>query len=278
MIPFDFIAQKNAQEAEHGFIRKIVEAKHEIMSFVNNRLGWNEAREFLNYFKGSFNLSIAVKNAQTDERALIRFPLLGKYMSRGEREKSRTSLRNEADPAVLDLDINEAKLDIIYEQIASFMLELSRLEFPRIGAISNVSGEWVVAEPPLTYDMNEVVGFTGFPADYFTTLSSFTCSSDYFAARAHCLQAHLETQRNIAFEDEDITWNRYIARYCFGKLIPARSTVYDSRPFRIFCDDLRPSNMLVDPKTMRITALLDFEFTDVMPAQFAYDLPWWLIL
>lgn len=178
----------------------------------------------------------------------------------------------------MDLDINEAKLDIIYEQIASFMLELSRLEFPRIGAISNVSGEWVVAEPPLTYDMNEVVGFTGFPADYFTTLSSFTCSSDYFAARAHCLQAHLETQRNIAFEDEDITWNRYIARYCFGKLIPARSTVYDSRPFRIFCDDLRPSNMLVDPKTMRITALLDFEFTDVMPAQFAYDLPWWLIL
>lgn len=92
MIPFDFIAQKNAQEAEHGFIRKIVEAKHEIMSFVNNRLGWNEAREFLNYFKGSFNLSIAVKNAQTDERALIRFPLLGKYMSRGEREKSRTRL------------------------------------------------------------------------------------------------------------------------------------------------------------------------------------------
>lgn len=36
--------------------------------------------------------------------------------------------------------------------------------------------------------------------------------------------------------------------------------------------------MLVNPKTMRITALLDFEFTNVMPAQFAYDPPWWLIL
>ncbi|KAH6695853.1 hypothetical protein BKA61DRAFT_647526 [Leptodontidium sp. MPI-SDFR-AT-0119] len=292
MIPFDFIAQKNAQEAEHGFIRKIVEAKHEIMSFVNNRLGWNEAREFLNYFKGSFNLSIAVKNAQTDElyepwreRKVKNEVMIMNYLSEytsipipriyhwGFTEEGPQQLgpfmieefmegESLADPAVLDLDINEAKLDIIYEQIASFMLELSRLEFPRIGAISNVSGEWVVAEPPLTYDMNEVVGFTGFPADYFTTLSSFTCSSDYFAARAHCLQAHLETQRNIAFEDEDITWNRYIARYCFGKLIPARSTVDDSRPFRIFCDDLRPSNMLVDPKTMRITALLDFEFTD----------------
>jgi hypothetical protein len=36
--------------------------------------------------------------------------------------------------------------------------------------------------------------------------------------------------------------------------------------------------MLINPETMEITALLDFEFTNVMPAQFAYDLPWWLIL
>jgi hypothetical protein len=36
--------------------------------------------------------------------------------------------------------------------------------------------------------------------------------------------------------------------------------------------------MLVDPDTLRITALLDFEFTNTMPAQFAYDPPWWLLL
>jgi hypothetical protein len=59
---------------------------------------------------------------------------------------------------------------------------------------------------------------------------------------------------------------------------PTHGIVDDSGPFRVFCDDLRPLNMLVNPKTMRITALLDFEFTNVMPAQFAYDLPWWLIL
>ena len=52
----------------------------------------------------------------------------------------------------------------------------------------------------------------------------------------------------------------------------------DAGPHRLFCDDMRPSNMLINPETMEITALLDFEFTNVMPAQFAYDLPWWLIL
>ncbi|KAL5316662.1 hypothetical protein ACEPPN_015711 [Leptodophora sp. 'Broadleaf-Isolate-01'] len=29
---------------------------------------------------------------------------------------------------------------------------------------------------------------------------------------------------------------------------------------------------------MLITAVLDFEFTNAMPAQFAYDPPWWLLL
>jgi hypothetical protein len=96
---------------------------------------------------------------------------------------------NEADPAILDPDINKAKLNIVYEQIAGFILELSQLEFPHIGAISRdtVSGKWTVTEPPLTYDMNEVVGFAGFPADHFTTMPPFARSSDYFAVCTQCL-------------------------------------------------------------------------------------------
>lgn len=36
--------------------------------------------------------------------------------------------------------------------------------------------------------------------------------------------------------------------------------------------------MLADPTTLRITAVLDFEFTNAQPAQFTYDPPWWLLL
>ncbi|KAI0837864.1 kinase-like domain-containing protein [Hypoxylon sp. FL0890] len=332
MASFDFIAEQDALDARLAFIGKFIDAKYDIMSFVGNRLGWNSAGEFISFFKGSFNVSIAIRNGETNERVLIRFPFPGKvygpwrdekvknevmvikYLSEhtsipvprvydwGLTEESPQQLgpfmieefmegenlgdllkkptEDEMDPAILDPDIDEAKLNIVYEQIANFMLELSRLEFPRIGAISQdaVSGKWTVIGPPLTYDMNEVVGFAGFPADHFTTMAPFDRGSEYFAARAKHLQIHLETQRNIGWEDGDTTWNRYIARQCFAKLIHTHGMMDDEGPFRLFCDDLRPSNMLADPHTMRITAVLDWEFTNVMPGQFAYDLPWWLIL
>jgi hypothetical protein len=41
---------------------------------------------------------------------------------------------------------------------------------------------------------------------------------------------------------------------------------------------MRPSNMLVDPETLHVTAVLDFEFTNAMPTQLTYDSPWWQLL
>ncbi|ROT35124.1 hypothetical protein SODALDRAFT_329301 [Sodiomyces alkalinus F11] len=188
---------------------------------------------------------------------------------------------DESKPVVLDPDTDDAKLDLIYEQIAGFILELSRLQFPRIGAISKdaASGDWAVTGRPLTFDMNEVVTVGGCPAEHFTAMSPFDRATAYFAACAQYFQAHLDAQRNIAGDDEDIAWSQFVARRCFAKLIPAYATVVDDDgPFRLFCDDLRPTNMLIDPKTLRITALFDFEFTNVMPAQFTHDVPWWLLL
>ncbi|KAJ4312203.1 hypothetical protein N0V94_007572 [Neodidymelliopsis sp. IMI 364377] len=49
-------------------------------------------------------------------------------------------------------------------------------------------------------------------------------------------------------------------------------------PFKLFCDDFRPQNILLDPETLRIKAVLDLEFTNAMPPQFASDALWWLLL
>jgi hypothetical protein len=36
--------------------------------------------------------------------------------------------------------------------------------------------------------------------------------------------------------------------------------------------------MLINPETLHITTVLDFEFTNAMLAEFTYDRPWWLLL
>ena len=83
-----------------------------------------------------------------------------------------------------------------------------------------------------------------------------------------------------------------MARRCFEKLILRLTTREDEATadeesldaesqegrFPLFCDDLRPTNMLVDLATLRITAVLDWEFTNAMPLQFVEDVPWWLLL
>ncbi|EEU37264.1 uncharacterized protein NECHADRAFT_37089 [Fusarium vanettenii 77-13-4] len=176
---------------------------------------------------------------------------------------------------ILDPSIDNSILDKIYRQIASYLLQLSHLTFTRIGAISKDNSTWSVNKRPLTYNMNELATVAGYPDDLFPT-SAFDCASDYLKSVAHEHVAHLRTQRNLA-DDSEIARARFIARHRFVQLIP-RYCIDDDGPFIPFCDDLRPSNMLVDPETFQITAVLDFEFTNAMPAQFTYDPPWWLLL
>lgn len=190
---------------------------------------------------------------------------------------------DEYEPAVLNPNLDEELLDIVYEQIADYMLQISQLTFPRIGAISRdgaaKAGVWAVTGRPLTFNMNILATTTGYPVDGFHT-EPLDSARDFFelVAQQHLLQ--LGIQRNLASDEGDVQ-RRFVARHRFRQLIPYYCTETQddpSRSHRIFCDDLQPSNMLIDPGTLRITAVLDFEFINSMPEQFAFDLPWWLVL
>ena len=176
---------------------------------------------------------------------------------------------------LLDPNIDNSILNKIYRQIANYLLQLSQLTFTRIGAISKDGDTWSVTKRPLTYNMNELATVAGYPGDLFPT-STFDRTTDYLKSVAHEHLAHLWTQRNLA-DDSEIAQARFIARHRFVQLIP-KYCMDDAGPFMPFCDDLRPSNMLIHPETLEITAVLDFEFTNAMPAQFTYDPPWWLLL
>lgn len=176
---------------------------------------------------------------------------------------------------VLDPGIDNSILDTIYRQIGDYLLQLSRLTFTRIGAISKAGDTWSVDKRPLTYNMNELATVAGYPDGLFPS-STFDHASDYLKSVAREHLAHLETQRNLA-DDSEIARARFIARHRFVQLI-SKYCIDDDGPFIPFCDDLRPSNMLIDSETFQITAVLDFGVTNAMPSQFAYDPPWWLLL
>ncbi|CAG8136145.1 unnamed protein product [Penicillium salamii] len=184
---------------------------------------------------------------------------------------------DQGEDMILNPDIDNSTLDKIYHQIAYDTFQLSQLTFQSIGAISKdqTSSGWHVTGRPLTYNMNELVSVAGYPEDQFPT-APFGCASEYLKSLANEHLVHLRTQRNLA-RNAEIAQKRFIARHRFAQLIP---TYYpeDSSRFIPFCDDMRPSNMLKDPETLQITAVLDFEFTNTMPAEFTYDPPWWLLL
>ena len=190
-------------------------------------------------------------------------------------------LRDPADKdwQFLNPAIDDETLNGVYEQIADIMLQLFQFNFSRIGAISKDPGsnKWSVTARPLTYTMNELATAALFPLSKFPA-TSFVSTKDYFLSLANGNITHLYTQRNIA-ADQTAAEELYIARHRFLQLVDNYCIADDDGgPFKLFCDDLRPHNILVDPETLRITAVIDLEFTNAMPSQYSSDPPWWLLL
>jgi hypothetical protein len=333
MAPYDDIKKQDADDERIAFARKLLDTADDVISFVDQRLGWNGETCYDGILGGSFNLSLKLNRGLTDECVVIRFPAPKKVHEAWREEKVRNEVQvmsylrehtsipvprirfwgsekespRKLGPFIvmdyihgenlgqflapptddlgelvfLDPNFDEAKLDVIYDQLAGFMLELWHCQFPRIGAISKdaATGKWDVTSRPFTYDMNEVVTVGGCSAEHFAKVTTpFQRASDYFNMCADHFKLHLEEQRNIAGLSKDEAWSQYVARHCYPKLIATHGNVDDTGPCRLFCDDLRPTNMLIDPDTLRIVAVFDFEFTNAMPAQYIQDVPWWLLL
>ncbi|CAJ2513961.1 Uu.00g020800.m01.CDS01 [Anthostomella pinea] len=62
-----------------------------------------------------------------------------------------------------------------------------------------------------------------------------------------------------------------------GRPHPEHELFHVASPSRLFCEDLRPSNVLID-KDLRVVGVIDWEFTYAAPSQCTSDPPWWLLL
>lgn len=181
---------------------------------------------------------------------------------------------------VLDANIDEEKLENLYRQVSGILLQLSNLEFPLIEALEETGEwQWEVRNRPLSLQMNELVRIGTFPRAKLPTLT-FQRSSEYFESLAALALHvdHLAHQRNDAIESKTDCERKYTARKLFQKLAQEKRLVPDSKgPFKFWCDDLRPSNILLIEK-LEIAAIIDWEFSYAAPCEFTYAPPWWLLL
>ncbi|KAM4058841.1 phosphotransferase enzyme family protein [Hirsutella rhossiliensis] len=124
--------------------------------------------------------------------------------------------------------------------------------------------------------MNELVRVGNYPPSDLTQINTnFPTASKYFQelARQHFL--HLKHQRNNAIEDEQSCRKMYIARCLFRNI--TRQIPAQSGPFRLYCDDLRPANVLVSEPDFTVEAVIDWEFAYSAPVEFSQAAPWWLL-
>ncbi|MCJ1256921.1 hypothetical protein MMC24_004746 [Lignoscripta atroalba] len=177
--------------------------------------------------------------------------------------------------SVLNPRISDSALKSAYRRMAYLVLELSKPGFPRIGALVQDSDEFIVAKRPLTFNINELATSANLAPKDFPTCT-FESAAEYFEALALQHLSHFRNQRNDAITDEADCRKKFVAR-CLSRQI-ARNIEYRHGTFRLYCDDFRPSNILVDMERFRVAAVIDWEFTYVAPAEFTHVAPWWLLL
>ncbi|KAJ5146129.1 uncharacterized protein N7515_000693 [Penicillium bovifimosum] len=183
---------------------------------------------------------------------------------------------------ILDPNIAEDRLEMLYGQLADILLQLSMPSLPHIGSLNQIDDfTWKVARRPLSMNMNELVRLGGLPRSKLPDLhTTFNTASSYLEALAHLNIEHLIHQRNDAVESADDCRRKFVARKLFCKLAKDKRLTNPSLekgPFKIWCDDLRPANVLLH-ENMQIVGVVDWEFTYAAPVEFSYAPPWWLLI
>ena len=182
----------------------------------------------------------------------------------------------------LDPDINEDKLEMLYGQLTGVLLQLSRLSLPRIGSLSQINDfTWEVTRRPLSMNWNELIGVGDLPRSKLPdTNATFNTASSYLEALADLNIEHLTHQWNDAVGSAEDCRRKFVAQQLFHKLVREKqltNPLLNKGPFKMWCDDLRPANVLVN-ENMQIAGVVDWEFMYAAPVEFSYAPPWWLLI
>ncbi|KAK2731571.1 hypothetical protein FQN55_004644 [Onygenales sp. PD_40] len=276
----DEIAEEKAEREWIAWKDRVLDSMEEIAAFVAHRCKRGDPERIVRYYRGSFNICIRIKFKDTYPDAIIRFTKAGVTAFRDEKVEKEVQVMNwgltaespqRLGPFIIMEYIKGIHLSDILKKPTANSEEKEILNPDVDDTTLNImyrANTWAVTGRPLTYNMNKLAISTGYPINWFPT-GRFASANKYFKSLAGQHLVHLHTQCNLATDSEDAR-KRYIACHLLQQLA-ARNCINDNGPFKLFCDDLRPVNILVNSETLQITAALDLEFTNAMPAQFASD-------
>ncbi|KJR86276.1 uncharacterized protein SPSK_02455 [Sporothrix schenckii 1099-18] len=156
---------------------------------------------------------------------------------------------------VLNPNIDERHLALLYKQVADVLLQLDVLRFPRIGSLVEdaATGTIDVKGRPLLANMIDVVIHTAFPP-----------------------------VRRDAVEDANDARDKYVARQLFRRggraSVFTRGHGFRRRPARHFAllRGPAPGQHSFLYKDDRIVGVIDWEFAYAAPLSFSSCPPWWL--
>lgn len=178
---------------------------------------------------------------------------------------------------VLNPQISDRSLKRAYREIAALVLELSKHKFDSIGAREENGRGFCIARRPLTFNMNELMVSANLPEEVFPS-HTFRSAPDYFKALTMQHLFHLRLQQQDAVSSEEDCRKKFTARCLFLEITKNLCAEHAQGPFRLYCDDFRPSNVLIDLDAFRVPGVIDWEFTYAAPAEFTCVAPWWLLL
>ncbi|KAL5338014.1 kinase-like domain-containing protein [Aspergillus crustosus] len=306
---YDDVAWEKSEAVADEWVRQFIQSEilHPVGNFLIRHHRPGDTVEFSFLEKGAYNISFQMKYKNANA-AIIRFPQPGATMFPEEKVRNEVATMRyiydltsipvpfvhhwgtkkesplelgsfiiidyidhdtnmydalntpecpKEDRGTLDPDISEAKLEALYKEVASILLQLSRPSLPRIGSLDQVDDfTWKVTHRPL--------------------------SMPKYSALAELHITHLIDQRNDAVDSAEDCRRKLVARYLFRKLarehrLTKQWAAFNKGPFKLWCDDFRPGNILLN-KELKITAVVDWEFTYAAPVEFSFAPPWWLLI
>ncbi|RMJ26390.1 Phosphotransferase enzyme family [Aspergillus sp. HF37] len=231
---------------------------------------------------GYFNILFRMK-FQDGGSAIIRFPKPGETMFPEEKVRNEVAtIRYIQDhtsipvPFILHWGTKEES------PLGLGPFIIMELSLPRIGSLEQIDDfTYEVACRPHSIHMNELVRLGTLPRSKLPDIV-FETSSSYFDALAELHIEHLIHQRNDTVDSAIDCQRKYIARKLFYRLardrrLTASTQNHDAGPFKLWCNDLRPSNVLLNAD-LQIVGVIDWEFAYASPAEFSAAPPWWLLL